>query len=257
MLPWMGRTTAFASLVSLLSLGASGQTVSLVFEVASVRVNQTGIRQRGSMEFLKGGERFSATNISLGPLILTAYDVTERQISVTGSFPADRYDIAAKAAHPVNPNEMRRMLQQLLINRFALVVHRETKEVPVYALVISKGRAKLHPSEESERDATPRTPASAGGTEPQSGHLIFRNESMADLAWALSRMAGIGDRVVVDQTGLTGKYDFELTFARDGALSADPSIFSALQEQLGLRLEAKKAPVEFLVIDHVEKLSGN
>ena len=91
---------------------------------------------------------------------------------------------------------------------------------------------------------------------------------MPDFAWALSRTAGIGDRVVVDDTGLKGNYDFELTFERDSApAGADvgepaarlvgPSIFSALQEQLGLKLESKKAPVEFLIIDHIEKPSEN
>ena len=92
---------------------------------------------------------------------------------------------------------------------------------------------------------------------------------MSDFAWALSRMAGIGDRVVVDATGLKGNYDFDLTFERDSAPAAgadvrEPtarlegsSVFSALQEQLGLKLESKKAPVEFVVIDHIEKPSGN
>ena len=97
--------------------------------------------------------------------------------------------------------------------------------------------------------------------------MIFKNESMPDFAWALSRTAGIGDRVVVDDTGLKGNYDFELTFERDSApAGADvgeparlvgPSIFSALQEQLGLKLESKKAPVEFLIIDHIERPSEN
>jgi uncharacterized protein (TIGR03435 family) len=92
---------------------------------------------------------------------------------------------------------------------------------------------------------------------------------MSDFAWALTRMAGIGDRVVVDNTGLRGNYDFDLTFGRDNPSPVgpdgrgpatrleDPSIFSALQEQLGLKLESKKAPVQFLIIDHVERPSEN
>jgi uncharacterized protein (TIGR03435 family) len=92
---------------------------------------------------------------------------------------------------------------------------------------------------------------------------------MPDFAWALSRMAGIGDRVVVDHTGLKGNYDFELKFGRESGPPAgadvrevatrieDPSIFSALQEQLGLKLESRRAPVKFLIIDHVEKPSEN
>lgn len=87
---------------------------------------------------------------------------------------------------------------------------------------------------------------------------------MSDFAWALSKMGGIGDRVVVDSTGLKGNFDFELKFERDRALRVesatgmeDPSIFAAIEEQLGLKLESRKAPVEFLVIDHVEKPSEN
>lgn len=266
----MARITACVGMISLISSSASGQipTAFSAFEVASVRLNKTGIPRHGSMEFSQGGERFNAANMPLAPLLLTAYDITERQIAIPASFPNDRYDVAAKADHAVSADEMRGMLQQLLIDRFKLVVHRETKEVPVYALVIAKGHPKLHPGEEHNSDAGPRTPSRAGGTEPQRGHLIFRNESMPDFAWALSRTAGIGDSLVVDRTGLTGRYDFELTFARDSAqptdaadrenaVPAESPIFSALKEQLGLRLEPKKAPVEFLVIDHVEKPSDN
>lgn len=266
----MERTIVCSILVAAsMSRLASGQVASAPskFEVASVKPSKPGIRG-GSMDFPKGGERFTATNMALGPIILTAYNITVRQLSAPASFPVERYDIAAKAEYPVSPDQMLRMLQALLVERFKLVTHRETKEVPIYALAIAKGGPKLQPSDPSGTEgATPRTPARAGGTEPASGHLIFRNESMSDFAWALSRTAGIGDRLVVDDTDLKGNYDFELTFGRDSAPAADasepvtlpqaPSIFSALQDQLGLKLESKKAPVEFLIVDHVEKPSEN
>ena len=107
----------------------------------------------------------------------------------------------------------------------------------------------------------PRIPARAAGAESK-GQVIFTNESMADFAWALTRMNGVGDRVVVDNTGLAGNYDFTLAFVRDiGPATEDvpdgPSIFVAAREQLGLRLEAKRAPVEFLVVEHIEKPSEN
>jgi uncharacterized protein (TIGR03435 family) len=222
------------------------------------------------MDFSKGGERFTATNMPLGALILIAYDITVRQLSGPGAVLSEKYDIAAKAEHPARPGEILRMLQALLADRFKLVVRRETREVPVYALTIAKGGPKLHPSDVSESEgAGPRTPAGAGGVEPRSGHLIFKNESMPDFAWALTRTAGIGDRVVVDDTGLKGRYDFELKYERDnvppagaeahepGTRAEGPSIFSALQEQLGLKLESKKAPVEFLIVEHAEKPSEN
>ena len=210
------------------------------------------------------------TNMPLGALILSAYNVTVRQLTGPGEFLSEKYDIVAKAEHPVSPNEMLRMLRALLVERFKLVVRRETRDVPVYALTIAKGGPKLHPSNQPESErAVPRTPSQAGGTEPGSGHLVFKNESMPDFAWALSRMSGIGDRVVVDHTGLKGRYDFELKYERDSTLPAGvdvrepaprlegPAIFSALQEQLGLKLESRKAPVEFLIIDHVEKPAEN
>jgi len=262
----MGRAIAFASLIGLLSCGVSGQvaTAPPVFEVASVRLNQTGTRG-GTMDFPKGGERFTATNMPLGALILIAYNVTVRQLSGPGAGLSEKYDVAAKAEHAVKPDEMLRMLQALLADRFKLVVRRETREVPVWALTIGKGGPKLHQSDPPESEAaTPRTPSHAGGTEARSGHLVFKDESMPDFAWALSRTAGSGDRMVVDHTGLKGNYDFELTFERDsGPVGADvrdlegSPIFSALQEQLGLKLESKKAPVEFLIIEHVEQPSEN
>jgi uncharacterized protein (TIGR03435 family) len=273
----MGQPIACASLIAFVTLlairgGAESQVAapSSVFDVASVRVNKSGSPRGGSMEFSTGGERFTATNVPLGALLLTAYNITVRQISVPVSFPEERYDVAAKTEHAASPDEMLRMLQALLVDRFRLVVHRDVREVPVYALVIGKGGQKLRESGRAAGEGTtPRIPSRTGGTEPGSGHLIFKDESMSDFAWALSRMAGIGDRVVVDNTGLKGTYDFELTFERDsvpvpagdlrgGEMRLEgSSVFLALQEQLGLKLEAKKATVEFLIVDHVEKPSEN
>jgi uncharacterized protein (TIGR03435 family) len=250
--------------IALIAAGATAQIVPAQpgFEVASVRLNKTGIRG-GSMDFSKGGERFTAINMPIGALVLIAYNITVRQVSGADAFLSDKYDIVAKAEHPVTSDRMLRMLQALLVDRFKLIVHWETREVPVFALTVAKGGSKLRESNPAEvQPAVPRTPAHAGGTELRSGHLVFKAESMPDFAWALSRMAGIGDRIIVDNTGLKGNYDFELLFERDtpsqgAAPNLGPSIFSALQEQLGLKLESKKAPVDFLVIDHIEKPSEN
>jgi uncharacterized protein (TIGR03435 family) len=250
---------------SLMVFAAFGQTPapSPTFEVASVKPSHS--TARGAVEFSKAGDRFTATNMPLGALILIAFNLTVRQISGPDQAFSERYDIVAKAQHPVPAAEMSQMLQALLADRFKLVFHREIRDVPVYSLTIAKGGPKLHRSDPPDGEiATPRTPAHAGGTESSSGHLAFRNESMADFAWALSRTAGIGDRVVVDRTGLEGTYDFELAFERDSAPPAGtdsarlgPPIFSALQEQLGLKLESARAPVEFLIIDRVEKPTEN
>jgi bla regulator protein BlaR1 len=200
---------------------------------------------------------------------LMAYNITVRQISGQDPLLSERYDIAAKAEHAVSRDQMLRMLQALLVERFKLVVHRETREVPVYALSVGRGGPKLHRSDLSRGEViNPRTPSGAGGTELKSGHLIFRDESMSDFAWALSRMVATGDRVVLDNTGLNGTYDFEVIFEPSRTLPGAelpgtatsievPSIFEAVQEQLGLKLESKKGPVEFLIIEQVERPSAN
>lgn len=225
------------------------------FEVASVRLNKSGVRG-GTMEFLPGHERFVMTNMSLGALILVAYDITVRQLSGAELLGSECYDIAAKAERPATRAEMLEMLRRLLAERFRLTVRRETRELPVYALTVAKGGPKLKAGSAPEKDGgTPLVPAHAGGSEAETGHLIFKNESMSEFAWALSRMQATGERVVVDQTALTGTYDFELKWVREGA--EGPSIFEALPEQLGLKLEPKKAPVELVVIDHVERPTGN
>lgn len=260
-----------AGLLASIPCGVWGQISPTppAFEVASIKLNKTAVRG-GSMDFSRGGERFTMTNMPLGALIVAAWNITVRQLSGPIDFLSEKYDVAAKAEHPVSSNEMIQMIQTLLVDRFKLQLRRENREVPVYALVVAKGGMKIRASTAPECGGPPlRIPSRAGGAEQGSGHLIFRNESMPDLAWALSRTVAIGDRVVVDSTGLEGCYDFELTFGRDRTPTAaadagdpaaqrdGPSIFSALQEQLGLKLEPQKAPVEFLVIDHVERPSAN
>jgi len=170
------------------------------------------------------------------------------------------------------------MLQDLLAERFGLKAHRETREMPVYALVIAKGGSKLA---EAKEDAPPLI---AGANEPGPGgapplpfrapmmrmgrgELIGQELSTADIARQLSGMTG---RAVIDKTGLTGKYDIRLKWTPDEPPSAigtegprpetpdsAPSLFTALQEQLGLKLEPQKGPVEQIVIDHVDKLTEN
>jgi uncharacterized protein (TIGR03435 family) len=249
-----GRAVAVAGLLAAGLWGQSG------FEVASVRANRTGARG-GSFDFPPGRDRLSLTNMPLGALILVAYDITVRQLSGASELVSERYDVQAKAEKPVSPDEMRAMIRALLADRFRFAAHRESREVPVYSITVAKGGPRLRTSSGSETAAlTPRIPSRASGNEAGAGHLVFRNESMSDFAWALSRMAGIGDRVVIDRTGLDGQYDFELTFAREPAPPAipeGPSIFSAIQEQLGLRLESGKALVAFLVIDRIERPSAN
>jgi uncharacterized protein (TIGR03435 family) len=239
----------------LVGIAAAGAGRGQSFEVASVRLNRSGARS-GTMEFPPGHERFTMTNMPLGALILTAYDITVRQLAGADLLVSERYDIAAKAERPATRDEMRAMLRRLLMERFRLAVRRETREIPVYALTVAKGGPKLQPGSAPEKDRrTPLVPAHAGGSEAGTGNYVFRNESMPEFAWALSRMWATGDRVVVDQTALEGVYDFELKFSREGG--DGPTLFEALPQQLGLKLESSKAPVELVVIEHVERPTEN
>jgi len=243
-------------IVSLIALTAGG-AFAQSFEVASVRMNRTA-GGRAAVEFSPGGERFTATNTSLGQLIVMAYGVTPHQVAPLDPVIYEKYDVLARADRPVPRKDMLRMLQALLADRFGLSIRREMREQAVYALVVDKRGPKLQLSKED----LPWTLARAQGKEQSSGRMIFENESMPDFAFALSTLVVVG-RVVVDKTGLTGNYDFKLNFAPPDRLSDPsttqdaPSIFTAVQEQLGLRLEAQRAPVEFLVIEHVERASDN
>ena len=235
-----------------------GEGTRLEFEVASVKLNRTGARGSSATPS-PGGRRFSATNAPLIMLVMLAYNVTQRQIAgLPNSFNAEGYDIEAKSDHPVSYQQQMRMLQTLLADRFKLTLHRETKELPVYAMVVAKGGPKLR---ENPDQGDPLVTRGA-----KAGEQVFKNYPMPRFAFILSVQL---DRSVEDRTGLTGSYDFTLAYTRDrvgpGVLegreerpnSDTPSIFVALREQLGLRLESAKGPVETLVIDHVERPSQN
>ena len=194
-----------------------------------------------------GTGRFTITNTPLILLIQIAFGVPYEQISAGNWLGPERYDVVAKAEDGVelSPKELSPRLQQLLIQRFKLAVHHEKKEVQGYALVIAKGGPKLHKSAGS---------TAVGAIYP--GGIRGPNWPMSGLAAGLASPVG---RPVVDQTGITGNYDIELNYARDGDVdSLLPSLFTALQEQLGLKLEPRKVSIEIVVIDHVERVpTGN
>jgi uncharacterized protein (TIGR03435 family) len=268
-----------ASLIPLLALGVEVAACQPApsFEVASIRLNKNA-DEKGAMEFPPGGERFAATNVPLSLLIATAYGVTIPQFSWQNSaLPvlSERYDVQAKADHPVSRAEMSRLLQSLLEDRFKLVVRRETRDLQSYALVVDKGGPLLHLSEASHvNDAAPLNPYHARGDERSSGYLAFKDETMSDFAFRLSTLVVLDGRVVVDKTGLDGHYDFELKFSPEPAfapatganlreplpasiLIAGPSIFTALREQLGLSLEPRKIPIEVLSVERAERPTEN
>jgi uncharacterized protein (TIGR03435 family) len=165
----------------------------------------------------------------------------------------DYYEIEAVAAGsaPLTQPKARQMLQNLLADRFHLRFHRETKEMPVYALVVGKGGPKF---QESAADSVTQSSGKVTATTVQSS---FTKSRMDDVVRVLSSAA---DRPILDRTGLTGFYDLTLTFARDPAAAIEESnaasIFTAVQEQLGLKLESSKG-IEMFVIDGVDRPSAN
>ena len=185
-------------------------------------------------------------------LIMSAYNVEFWQISGAPDWTmADGYDITATMPPSLPKGQIEAMLQTFLADRCKLIIHRETKDAAIYALVVGKGGPKLKPSTEGQFSIRRGR-----------GHLELRHASMKTLTRLLgdSSEGGEMDRPIVDMTGIEGLFDITLDWTPDAsALSADggPSILTAVQEQLGLRLEPRRSPVEGIVIDHIERPSAN
>jgi uncharacterized protein (TIGR03435 family) len=211
-------------------------------------------------------------NVTAKALIATAYNIKGDQISGGPDWAGSAgFDIQAKVtsfdppnSHQLTKDQRSQMLQSLLADRFKLAIHYETKEAPVYKLTIAKGGPKLH--EAKPGDTYPNGPKGPDGIS-HAGMIMFSGpgqftaqavptSNIADF------LAPTLHQHVIDKTGLTGKYDFTLQFTPDN-IPADspnaggPSIFTALQEQLGLKLESSKDPVKTIVIDHIELPSEN
>ena len=235
-------------------VAAVSQQSATAFEVASVKPNNSGSPRSGTS--IPPGGRFESTNVTLHQLMKVAYDV--RDVQIVGG-PAwgksDRFDVVGKIPEGVPPTSVHEMVQSLLVDRFKLITHKEAREQPVYALVLSRPDRKLGPGLTVTGCAGDRCGNTSTNESNGSGAVRGVSRSMSDIAaWIADRV----DRDVVDRTGLAEKYDFELryTSARiDRTLpSGDmPSLFTALQEQLGLKLESARGTVEIIVIDSVER----
>ena len=237
---------------------------SPTFEVATVKPVES-TPQSARYIVMDGLHRFVEKDYTLKLLIAAAYNLNPKAVSGGPSWiESDHYDILALTPGETQPShdQQMAMLRTLLADRFKLAFHHEPKVFSLYALEIAKGGSKLRPS------TAPATeqPALISTVYPQRILMPARNASMADFVSVLQR--AILDRPVVDKTGLTGRYDFNLEWAPDesqfgGDLApapSDPSVapfFTALQQQLGLRLEATRGPIETLVVDHAERPSAN
>jgi uncharacterized protein (TIGR03435 family) len=233
---------------------ALGQThAPTEFEVASVRLNT--LNDRIVTINVGPGGRFAARGYTLVLLMQRAYGVMDWNVTGgPGWIRTDRYDVIAKADIPgdLTERQLKPMLQSLLAERFKLRLHQTSKEMPGYALVVSKGGPKVKPSADGEEHADTFRFSGTG--------LSGQGITMADLARYVAGKLGV---VSVDKTGLKAAYDFKVDWQVDTDPSGDPrealraAAFTAIQEQLGLKFSAQKITVQMLAIDSVEKASEN
>ena len=257
----------FLGLLGLTRLGAQ------TFEVASIKPNKSG-DYAGRQDTQPGG-RFTATNVTLRFLIQAAYGRLPdfQVVGGPGWLDSERFDIAAKGESNPTPDQFNAMMRNLLADRFKLVIHNEGRELPVYGLVLARKDGKLGPQfgpaafdcPGGRADVPPHAQVPAAcGVGLGRGRLRAGGVSAAQVAQALSRIV---NRVVIDQTGLKGQFDLNLTwtsgvgeFQLPGppdvpvpAGDSGPSIFTAVQEQLGLKLDSQKGLVQVVVIDRAER----
>jgi uncharacterized protein (TIGR03435 family) len=234
------------------------QTSAPAFDVATVKPAALSSDGHTHINYPPDG-RFSAANITLLNLMQWAYSIPEKQILDGPPWLAStRFDIQAKfdpaddgqskrlASDP--DNELKRsMVQALLAERFHLKLHRETRSLPAYDLILAKSGSRLQPSQSNGKSI---------GIGPT--HFNGQGLTMPIITEELSKITG---RVVVDQTGLTGRYDLKLQWTPDDAAttaaSNTPTLFTAIEEQLGLKLKSAKEPVPVLIIDHVDTPTPN
>jgi bla regulator protein BlaR1 len=267
---WMVSAAAFLTLATFVN----GQTPSpvprssLSFEVASVR--RSDPNDKAPPIAVSPGGGFTA-HLTLDTLIMMAYNIKPFQLSgLPGWAESEKYTIVAKPPTDYRPKkpgvideEMSQRIQNLLADRFGLVVHQESPQKPVYVLVVAKNGPKL-------KEADTSTPFRL-----KLGKGKMSNDGGGKVAVLASVLSNQFDRPVVDETGLTGLYKFDLTWTPDPPLGSapgsspnpgassgagqpdGPSLFTALEEQLGLKLESKRRPVVTIVIDHLERPTGN
>jgi uncharacterized protein (TIGR03435 family) len=246
----------------ILALFAHGQEKSsrLTFEVAVIRPAQP--TDRGGIKPMPGGDGYLVQNMPVKIMISLMYKVPARQIKDAPDWlNSDRYDIQAKADHAYSIDDLHIMFQNLLADRFNLKFHKEIKEGPVYALMVDKSGSKMKVNESAQDYKIPLVPG-------PDNVFIGTRVPMQYLCWFLGQQLTAQGRPVIDKTGLDKSYDFTLSFLPElppnvskenlpPNLLDRPSLFDALKEQLGLKLQAEKGPVEYYVIDHVEKPSEN
>jgi uncharacterized protein (TIGR03435 family) len=260
-------------LVAVLGLAQSQKTAALPeFEVASVKPSSTNER----MNYGQRPNGIFGTNMPAKGWIQIAYGIKAFQIVGPDWISFEKFDIDAKAENLSSARQKLSMLQALLADRFKLTLHRETRESPVYNLVVSRGGLKMRPSKDQTLwagdypDGSPDGRPLTGGGPKSLAPGRFAGDAIP-MTMFVNLLAGPLDRPVINKTGLTGRFDIDLRYAPGSGQapsvesvgsappdsSSEASLFTAIQEQLGLRLESTKGPVEMLIIDHIERPRGN
>jgi uncharacterized protein (TIGR03435 family) len=235
------RTAVAVLVITESALLAWAQPVE--FEVATVKLNRTGSSDARFPELRNG--TLVADNVSLKSLLSAAYALSPQRIIGPNWLDSDRFDLAGKAPKGVPNSEMKPMLQALLKDRFKVALHRETRGMQVYNMIVAKGGLKLAPYDPAHPLAIP----------PRSGGSMMKaTGTMSEIADRLTSLAG---RPVLDKTGVEGRYAFILTYtplSSTGDSPGLPDFFTAVEQQLGLKLQSKREPLEVLIIDHTERV---
>lgn len=283
--------TAFPALRAQLILARHAETVP-AFEVSTVKPSSRDLGRSFHASVRWSSSSYSAENMTLRNLIRNAFDaqsppqlsggpdaLLDARWDISAKMGEDDYARLKKLSRDARFRTLHLMVQALLADRFGLKVHVEARVLPVFDLVVGKGGPKLKPSVLESPNTVAPAPGGAGGPAPNrpampsqgvstdvdndQGTMTATDETIDALTTMLSRQAELDGRIVIDKTGLTGKYDWTLHWSPqrfDAAASADatgPSLFSALKDQLGLKLEPAKGPVEIVVVDAVSNPTPN
>jgi uncharacterized protein (TIGR03435 family) len=241
------------TVLSVTFLMISAAAAQPVFDVASVRGSQGGKGEGSRRENIQASPgSLNMRNVSLKSAIRWAYHVMEYQVSGPDWLNFERFDIAAKAAEPASDDQLRLMLQALLAERFKLTLHRETKELACFVMVAAKGGLKFHESQTTDGEPVVNPDKSSMTVEVKGVPATQFVEMLSNILHA----------PVINNTGLSGRYDAKVNFgkyipdgtSKEGAFDPISMIITGLQEELGLKLESKKMPLDLLIVDHAEKI---
>jgi uncharacterized protein (TIGR03435 family) len=256
----MMRVTAALVAASVAGLLAQDAQRPLSFDVTSVTPNTSG--QQGGSSSARPG-RYLGVNVTLRRVIGLAYRPVREFAGGPEWIDTERFDIEGRSERTPTQPEMLEMLRSLLAERFKLVVHTEVRSLPAFALVMARADGRTGPQlRRTDPCVTPPPgPETRPAPGPRCGGFRLTDGSLTGTGVTMTQLAAelpADGRHVIDRTGLGGSFDITLTWNADALQPSDaPSIFAALQEQLGLKLEPITAPIEVIVIDHAERPSAN